>query len=474
MHHEMLKKVIAELAGVLPNARVGKIHQPAADVLVFRLRAGQENLRLLISASPDNCRIHLTEANFPNPSSPPRFCQLLRARVTRILSVQLLNDDRIVSIGCNGPKGETSLVVELTGRNCNMLLLDAGALIIDALHRVVGESSGRKIMPGQLYVLPEKNLSIFADVDMRGYDDSILSANASVDKFYTSGQSADNKTDLLSLIKKAVIKKRKKLQRRMESIAIEEQRQSDAEHFKQAGELLLANLHAIRRGMDSVALLNYYLEPPATETLLLDSRLSPTDNAGLYFKRYKKAKRGLEHSQRRMQETRDELAWLDSIDYSLLESGSAAELEEIAAECRQNGLLPTTGDRYAKKSLNLKSKPLEALSPSGFKVLCGRNNKQNDYLSTKELKPTDLWFHAHKCPGAHVLLRAAGCYDSVPPGDLEFAAGLAAGYSRAKADSKVEVMVTESKHVIKPRGAKPGLVTVRQYKTLIVKPLRID
>ncbi len=135
MQYEVLKKVVAELAEVLPNARIGKIHQPAADILCLRLRAGQKNLRLLISANPAHCRIHLTAVNFANPASPPRFCQLLRSRISRILSIQLINDDRIVSIRCSGPRGEASLLVELTGRSCNLVLLDAGAAIIDALHR---------------------------------------------------------------------------------------------------------------------------------------------------------------------------------------------------------------------------------------------------------------------------------------------------------------------------------------------------
>ena len=474
MQIDLLKMVVAELAEKLPNARVAKIHQPAADVLIFRLWNGRENLRLLISAAANSSRIHLTAASYPNPFTPPRFCQLLRARVTRILSIELLNGDRIVSIHCRGPKGEIHLVVELTGRGSNMLLIDADKVIIDSLRRVTGESCTRQIVPGKPYCLPEKNQAAMEETVISMEEVAGLSVNDAVDRFYTHGQRTENKSDLSAILKKSVASKRKKLERRLEAIAMDLRRQLDPEPLKQSGELLLANMHAVRRGMEAVEILNYYLHPPELVTILLDSRLGPQDNAEAYFKRYKKAKRGLLHSQRRRQETQDELDWLASVDYLLNEAAGAADIEELAAECRQSGLLSAAADRYVKKPQNIVSAPHETLSPSGFKILWGRNNKQNDYLTSKVLKATDLWLHAYQCPGAHVVLKAASSFEAVPVEDLLYAAALAAGYSRARQDNKVEVMIAEPKQVLKPKGARPGLVTVRQYKTLIVAPLRID
>ena len=200
--------------------------------------------------------------------------------------------------------------------------------------------------------------------------------------------------------------------------------------------------------------------------------MSPLDNAELYFKRYKKAKRGLEHSRRRGQETQDELDWLESIDYLLNETVSSAEIEEIAAECRQNGLLKEATDRYAKKQQNVKSQPLEAASPNGLKVLWGRNNRQNDYLTTKVLGRDDLWFHVHRSPGAHVVLKRGAGHHDFAEEDILFAASIAAGYSKARHDNKVEVMLVEPKFLKKPKGSKPGLVTVQRHKIIIVQPFR--
>ncbi len=473
MHYELLKKVVVELTAKLTNARVAKIHQPAADVLIFRLWTGRENLRLLLSADPKTCRIHLAAASYPNPFTPPRFCQLLRARVSRILSIELLNDDRIVSLHCAGPKGETCLIVELTGTSSNMLLLDDNNSIIDVLRRVTGDSSRRQIVPGQPYRLPEKNQAALQRADLAMEEVSDLSFNESVDKLYTQGQLSEKKSDLTSVLKKSVTNKRKKLQRRLKSIAEEQLRQADAEQYKQSGELLLANLHSLSRGMESVEIFNYYRQPPEPSTVLLDDRLSPQENAERYFKRYKKAKRGREHSHRRLQETQAELDWLDSIDYLLKDAVAAAEIEEIAAECWQNGLLKEAADRYAKKPQNVKSPPLEAVSPNGFKVLWGRNNRQNDYLTTKVLAKNDLWFHVHRSPGSHVLLSRGAGQDGFAEEDILFAASIAAGYSRSKDDNKVEVMLVEPKFLKKPKGCRPGLVAVQRHKTIIVQPFRL-
>ena len=111
MNIELLQAVVAELEGKVSIARIAKIHQPSADLFILRLWAGQKNLKLLISASVRDSRLHLTERSFPNPFTPPRFCQLLRSRLSRITGIRQVNDDRIVEISCQGPKGECRLLV---------------------------------------------------------------------------------------------------------------------------------------------------------------------------------------------------------------------------------------------------------------------------------------------------------------------------------------------------------------------------
>jgi predicted ribosome quality control (RQC) complex YloA/Tae2 family protein len=120
-----------------------------------------------------------------------------------------------------------------------------------------------------------------------------------------------------------------------------------------------------------------------------------------------------------------------------------------------------------------RTKVRQAVSPGGYRCFWGTGNRVNDYLTTRLCRPEDLWFHAQDLPGCHLVWKNEGRGD-VPEEDQLFAASLAAGYSRGKNDGKVAVMVTEGKWVQKPKKARPGLVTVRRFRTLLVAPRRMD
>ena len=193
-------------------------------------------------------------------------------------------------------------------------------------------------------------------------------------------------------------------------------------------------------------------------------------DAEKFFKRYQKGVRGEKHSQRRSRETQTELEWLGQLDYQLKDTVKNSDIEEIAQELRQAGLLKDKNRLHAKRTLQ-PSVPHEAVSPSGHKIFWGRNNRQNDEISTKLLKGGDLWFHAYQTPGAHVVLKIRSG-QSAAEADILYAAAIAAGYSKAREDSKVEVMVAEAKFVHKPKGGRAGLVNVLKYQTVLVDPLR--
>lgn len=463
MKIDLLKKVVAELSGQLVGAKIAKIHQPAADLFVFRLWTGRENLKLLISASAQESRVHLTEQSFPNPFTPPRFCQLLRARLTRIAAIRQLNEDRIIELSCQGPKGDCRLLIELTGKNSNLILLDADGKIIDALKR---QPAGR-VSPGISYVFPDKLQQLTNGEDeLEGAE---ASASATVEKLY-SGQAAVSSTDLKSRLEKLLTKEQKKLTRRLRNIQQEQDRQQGFELYRQQGDLLLANLHLLKRGMQEVEVLNYYRQPPVDQVIPLDPLLNPQANADKYYRKYKKARRGLEHSSRRITETEGELQWLAQLDYQLQTAQEAVDIAAVADELRQARLLKEKVSKLPRSQRTGAETFKETTSPGGFKVLWGTNSRQNDALSTKILKKGDLWFHAHRCPGSHVVLKADCGIGTFSDDDVAFAASIAAAHSKARLDLKVEVMVAASKDVKKPSGAKIGMVTVQQYKTHIVQP----
>lgn len=475
MQYDLLERVVDDLAVQLSGCRIAKIHQPGADLLIFRLWDGRRNHKLLISAEADRSRIHLTEKEYPNPGTPPRFCQLLRARMKKLHSFSLVNEDRIVALRGAGPQGNCTLIAELFGPGSNLILVDENQQIIDALHRVQGDATARSIRAGEKYSAPAKPEIPIERRGEKSEENTDCQANlhAHVEKFYSSVRQVQGIKGLEGQLRKVIRRQLKKLKSRVGKINQEMERQADADFYRQCGELLLANLHSLKRGMTQATLSNLFVDPPQEINVELASNKTPQQNAEAFFKACRKLQRGIEHSQRRLEETLNEIDWLESLDFSLQEAGSAADIEAVAEECRSAGLLKTD-DRYIKKGPPPKAIPHQALSPSGLQILWGRNNRQNDELSSRQLKQGDLWFHAHNCPGTHLLLKGCGPSESTDNQDLEFAASLAAGYSRAKDDSKVEVMVAEAKNVQKPKGAKPGLVRVNGYRTLVVKPRRID
>ncbi|MEA3545359.1 MAG: NFACT RNA binding domain-containing protein [Thermodesulfobacteriota bacterium] len=472
MKLDLIKSVVAELAEPLVGARISKIYQPAPEILIFKLWNGRETLRLLLSAEVQKSRLHLTERTWPNPHIPPRFCQLLRARITRIHSVSVVNNDRIIQLECTGRQGACRLLVELTGTRSNLILVDDRGGIIDVLKRIKREDGRRVVLPGQDYVFPEKNNPEDKIAPQSPVMDMLENSwNQYVEKLYSGGEHTENKLDFSRQLQQAINRQMKKLRKRLISIETDFQQQQNFDTDRQIGELLLANLLSVHRGMTEIVLQNYYLQPPETVNIILDPLLKPQQNVEKYFNRYKKRRRGQEHSQRRLREAEAEIEWLEQLDYQLKDSVINTDIEEIAQELRQAGLLKEKNRLHNKRTLQ-PSKPHEATSPSGYKIFWGRNNRQNDEISTKNLVSGDRWFHAYRVPGAHVVMKIGNTGELVTDADLNYAASIAAGYSKSRHDHKVEVMVAGSKSVHKPKGGRAGLVNVLQYKTLLVKPFR--
>ncbi len=472
MQYELINNVVNELSLSLAGAKVSKIYQPSEFLVIMKFWNGRETLRLLLSADSPQSRIHLTERDYLNPSTPPRFCQLLRSRITTVLSVDILNADRIVRMQCIGKQGLCTLIVELTGQKSNMLLCDEEGIIIDCLKRYQGDDSGGSCVSGISYGSPDqqKRMSVKNETYEKAPNQSW---SQFVEKSYTEASETFYTHDLKGQLKKTIRKQMVRLKKRIASIDSETQKQQGFTKYKDFGELILAHIYLIDRGMDKISLENYHKQPPQSIEINLDPLLSPQQNAERYFQRYKKFKRGLDHSARRLIESKEELEWLAQFDYQLDDGVKKSDIEEIAEELRRTGLLKEKNQLH-KRRTQKPSKPVETDSPSGFKIIWGRNNRQNDEISTKFIREGDLWFHAYRVPGSHVVLKKGERPASFLDADIHYAAAIAAGYSRGRLDTKVEVMVAEANRVKKPRGARSGLVTVQKYKTILVAPIRVD
>jgi predicted ribosome quality control (RQC) complex YloA/Tae2 family protein len=546
-----LQAVVTELQEKALGARIKKIHQPDAETLVFRLWTGRVELCLLVCVAAEAPRLHLTERPWANPVAPPRFCQLLRARLAVLQSVEQSFAERLVRFAFRGRDGRGyRLVAELFGRRPNLLLCDDQGVIVDVLRRSNREQAGRSLQPGTVYQpparpnrqrldepltdLPDARHSVgevarqlvrtvepmspliardLAARIARGDSPAVALAEFagrwrrqefeflvgtdpgraflsafrpvalqldSVECFSAPSQAADayyatyagpgrtsEQAALLRVARRALAR----VDKRLEKLAVEECAVQAADDLRHRGELLLAALHRVRRGMTEL-LVEDWEQGGAVVRLALDPDLSPQENAERLFKRYKKAKRAKEHVARRIRESGAEKEWLAGVLHALEEADTTAALAAVAQEMRDCGLLP---DSKTKARRSLSSGPArlrEALSPGGFVLLWGMNNRANDYLLRHKCRAQDLWFHALGQPGCHLVLRCEKGEQSVPEEDVLYAAALAAGFSRAAREKRAQVMVSQGRWVRKPKGALPGLVHVERYRTVRVAPRR--
>ena len=230
-------------------------------------------------------------------------------------------------------------------------------------------------------------------------------------------------------------------------------------------DLINANMHQIPKGADKVELVNYYDENCPTISVPLDPSLTAVQNAQKYYKEYRKAKTAEEILGQQIAIGEQDLLYLDSVFDALSRATTVRELDELRQELASTGYLRRQG---GKQKPPPPTKPFTFTSDDGFTILVGRNNIQNDKLTTRTTKGSDWWFHTKHIAGSHTVVLT----DGVTPPDqtLMQAAILAATYSKAADSAQVPVDYTQIKHVKKPAGAKPGMVIYETNRTVYVTP----
>ncbi|KXT79047.1 Rqc2 family fibronectin-binding protein [Streptococcus sp. DD13] len=268
---------------------------------------------------------------------------------------------------------------------------------------------------------------------------------------------AQQANELIRRVSNELEKNKKKLEKQEKELAATDH----AEDFRQKGELLTTYLHQVPNDQNTVTLDNYYTNEPLE--ISLDVALTPSQNAQRYFKRYQKLKEAVKHLHLLIRETKETIAYLDSVE-TMLSQASLADISEIREELIETGYIK----RRHREKIAKRKKPEQYLASDGKTILLvGRNNLQNEELTFKMAKKGELWFHAKDIPGSHVIIR-----DNLDPSDevKTDAAELAAYFSKARLSNLVQVDMIEAKKLHKPSGAKPGFVTYTGQKTLRVTP----
>ncbi|GAB2702378.1 NFACT family protein [Paenibacillus thermoaerophilus] len=248
----------------------------------------------------------------------------------------------------------------------------------------------------------------------------------------------------------------------------------EADRFRRLGELLTASLHEIEKGAEVYEAVDYYDEAMPKVAIPLDPRLTPSENAQRYFRKYAKAKNSLAVVAEQIARTQEENEYLDNL-LAQLAIADLGDLEEIREELEREGYAKRRqrdgGKRGSGGKPGKKKKPeAPALtvfrSSEGVPILVGKNNTQNEYLTMRLAKPNETWLHTKDIPGSHVVIRS----DKVSDTTLREAAVLAAWFSQARESSSVPVDYTLIRHVRKPNGARPGYVIYDRQRTLYVTP----
>jgi len=467
MRYETLLPVVEELAHVLHGARVDRVLQGKDRHLYLFLRNAGKNFTLLISPDRSLPRMHLVSLKPQAAVDPHPFVLNLRSRLggARVTGMALLNQDRVVDVRFTRLDEQYHLIFELTGPSTNLFFMDADSRIISCFYPVaVSEPASRLLLPGALYVLPGKKPFNRPGKTVPGKEVA-LSPNRSAEAHYEHLAEEQQARAITSSLRSSITKALARVERRRAALVSDLETARQSEEYRLKGDLVLANLRQLETGMSSADLAGY---DGTRTTVQLDPRRTPARNAELYFKKYKKAKAGMPFITTRLREAEEEAAHLRSL---LDELEQAVDLDTLT------GIRSGFFDRgYAKQGARTKqtasSDPLSGINKTvfrGWEILVGRSAAGNDRLTTKLARPDDLWLHAEGLPGSHVLIRNPGKAE-IPSDILVKAASLAAANSKGKAADKVPVTYTFARFVKKPKGAKPGLVTLSQRKTIMVKP----
>lgn len=263
--------------------------------------------------------------------------------------------------------------------------------------------------------------------------------------------------DLRHVVQTALERTRKKYDLQLRQLRDTENR----DKFKVYGELINTYGYNLPEDASELTALNYYTNE--TVTIPLDKNLTPQENAQKYFNKYNKQKRTYEALSGLIEDTADDIRYLESISNSLDIAQNEDDLLQIKEELTQAGYIRR---KYTKKKVKIMSRPLHYVSQDGYHMYVGKNNLQNDELTFHFASGSDWWFHAKGAPGSHVIVKSGG--DELPDRTFEEAGRLAAYYSKNRGSDKVEIDYVEKKHVKKPNGAKPGFVVYYTNYSLVI------
>ena len=306
----------------------------------------------------------------------------------------------------------------------------------------------------------------FCPIRQYGGCERAESFGALLDMYYTVRDRNDAMRQKSQAVRKTVQNLCARLQKKMLIQEKELEATYDRERLRQLGDILTANIHRVTKGQTAIECEDFYDENMGKISVPLSPILSPQQNAAKFYKDYAKLKNAEKILTEQLEIGENELTYLKSVLEELNRANTEAELEEIRRELQEGGYIKA--DPGKRKMKAGKVPPMRFESTDGYPIYVGRNNRQNDELTFKLARKDDIWLHASKVHGSHVIISCGG---TTPPDDtITQAAQLAAYYAETKGGQNLPVDVTPVKQVKKPANGKPGMVIYHTYRTVIANP----
>ena len=371
-----------------------------------------------------------------------------------------------------GPMSAREIAYMATGSadtNCHLMTNEQKTKFAEFVYKFFEKIKSGIYSPVLIYKDEEK-IKDFSGIDITHYENTFIvkkceTLNDAVDEYFKTKDFQERMSQKTSSLMKFVDTN---IQRCQKKLALQQQKMKDCESKEKnkiIGDLLTANMYRINYGDEFIEVEDYYNNMEIVK-ISLKPELSPSQNAQRYYTIYQKLKNAEVVTAEQMELAKQEIDYLESIKENLMIVENEREINELRDELYSQGYHVKRAEK--SKIRKQASKPLEFQLSDGFVCYVGRNNMQNDELTLRQSRSTDLWFHTKYIHGSHTVIKTEG---RTPSDDVIVeAAKICAYYSKARNSANVPVDYTIIKNVKKPNGSKPGMVIYDNYNTVNVRP----
>ncbi len=500
LHH--LTQELQSLIG----CQIQKVRQTPQDEFYLTCYQHGQNIDLLLSAHPEFARIHQTTHPILSQESS-HFLTICRHHIDQgfITGIHQHGNDRVIIIEIErrnvyGDVDRYQLIAELMGRHSNLFVVKDG-VVIDSYRRIPPFSDAKRtVLPNSIYTYPESTKpnpfhsftartfeeamayegisSLLANAVEDGKLNSLTTVNPSYSPTSNQWHSLDVFSDSVHFktlselldyvyvdvlhqqrfsqitkdLRLAVLAKKSKAETKKANLEADLVETRNRDQFRIYGDLLYANPSIDTKGVSSIDVLDFDGNPIK---IPVDATKSTKQMAALYYKKYQKAKKAIDHLHQQLDEVRQDLEYYDQLLFDL-EIATPEDLDDIKAIFKPT---PQTKKQSQKPTIT-------TFRHEGVDFLVGTNAKKNDVITHQLANNDDLWFHVKDQPGAHVVAKSSIETEST----IRYGANLAALYSTAKYSSSVEVQYTKVRHLKKIPGRPGSFVSVSKYKTIFIDP----